>query len=382
MRNLWLLLCLLAVFRFEAAQSGEINTEFPAELSFLVVDFKYNGREGVKICEVQHGTLSKFRGDYALYGNPGEIAGNFCRFLYEHQSDNVWYIDGDINEPNIKEEMQNYHWKGKTCVEDLFADEEFLVRACSPLDNPISVDSYHGFLYMRPKSYFQLKKKMPALSGILVLDVATFPYWIDKSKVNDLFSGNPVLSNYKPRCKTYKKKYTKALAKKIMHDLSCKQYVIKPIGGFHGNGVIIVDANELDKTLYKILKKAKKLRNHPDPSYRYWYRDVRHVFTVEEFIPSDPIVAPHLGGSTYDPTMRVGYVAYYHENAIHIELLGSYWKLPSKSLEQTGSLTEKHKSDGGFPYVMKVSEEEMEMIRPELINALTLLYQQMLERKT
>jgi len=358
-----------------------IKTPFLAEVSFMVVDYKYSSSRGVKVCEVQHSTLSKYRGDYALYGYPGNISKNFCGFLQRHQNNNIWYVNNACHDPALKAEIKNYPWNSFDNVSDLLEDDEFIERYLQPVKDPTSINDYHGFVYLKPSGIRMLKRLQVENPGILVLDVATIPFWKDKYKMSLLFQKDSQLSKYKPYWNLYEKKYSRKLAKNIINDLGGDMFVIKPRGGFHGNGVLIADRSTLDKVLYQIIKKASKLSNHPDPSYSYWYSDKHDTFIVEAYSPTDPKPIPQFDNKLYDPTIRTGFVAYYHNGDIQIDFLGSYWKIPLVSLEDEGTLTDKHKSDGGFPNVMKLSDEEWEEIEVHLRECLTLLYKQFLEYK-
>ncbi len=54
------------------------------DVSYLVADFKYSQKHGLKICEVQHGALSAIDGDLYISGEDGSIspliADFFARF--------------------------------------------------------------------------------------------------------------------------------------------------------------------------------------------------------------------------------------------------------------------------------------------------------------
>jgi phosphoribosylamine-glycine ligase len=54
----------------------------------------------------------------------------------------------------------------------------------------------------------------------------------------------------------YKKTYTKKLAAKVVSELRCDTFVIKPRGQFMGRGVIIVQEQDLDEVLHYIITKS------------------------------------------------------------------------------------------------------------------------------
>ena len=57
-----------------------------------------------------------------------------------------------------------------------------------------------------------------------------------KNQTDKLFS-TPPLKKYRPKCGIYKKEYSQDLAQKIITDLGCDHYVIKPTNSFSGNGI-------------------------------------------------------------------------------------------------------------------------------------------------
>jgi hypothetical protein len=116
----------------------------------------------------------------------------------------------------------------------------------------------------------------------------------------------------------------------------------------------MVDAEHLDEMLKKILtqKLTEKTTiscngyTYTDEAYTFWNTYKESHFLVEEMVLSKPLVVDQ---KIYDPTMRVIFMLHYFNGAIKIDYLASYWKLPSKSLSEEGTLTERHKSVGIIP---------------------------------
>ena len=55
--------------------------KYPADISYLISDFKYNKTDGLKICEVQHGSLSVMKGDLIIHGDNGDIPPKIAEFF-------------------------------------------------------------------------------------------------------------------------------------------------------------------------------------------------------------------------------------------------------------------------------------------------------------
>ncbi len=362
----------------ETLQAEVIHSKYPADISFLVVDLKYNEREGVKICEVQHGILSTFFGDKFNEGNKGVIPGKFLEILSQYHS-RAWAIGRISADPGVVEEIQHSpDWSVKSNIKKLLADSDFIESAHLPVHDPYDLYQYHGLLYIRPSKNINIRLLQQNYPGILIMDMPTHSYWIDKYKMSELFNRNPTLSKYKPKWGLYPKEYSEDLAKTIIDELKCDIFVIKPRGAFLGNGVIIVSKKDLGSTLKYILTGSGDLSKDEDKSYNHWSKDQYDSFIVEEFIYSDPIAIPHLDNKIYEPTMRIAAVLIYHQNQISIEYLGSYWLLPCSSIDEGNTLNEMYKAYCKEPYYAKPDPQILSIVKEQALEALQLLYKEML----
>ena len=59
----------------------DAQSKYPADISFLLTVFKYSKKHGLKICEVQHGSLSVMNGDRLTAGGDGIIPPAFASFF-------------------------------------------------------------------------------------------------------------------------------------------------------------------------------------------------------------------------------------------------------------------------------------------------------------
>jgi hypothetical protein len=219
--------------------------------------------------------------------------------------------------------------------------------------------------------------------NILVMNAASAPFVNNKYTTAVLFAGDEELQNFRPRSLLCKKSYSPDLAASIQRKIPAKRYVIKPLDAFKGCGVIMVEADQLDVILRTILTRSQAMPkdftvhyngySYTDRTYSYW-RDYRLPhFIVEEFCESKILIHE---GKSYDPTMRVVFVLRYFNQAVQLDYLAAYWKLPLKSLDEVGSLTEKYKSVGIIP--LDTSPEEREVVYGQLDKLLLPLYHKMI----
>ena len=367
------------LFFFLLSLSLHSASKYPVDLSFLIADMKFNEKQGVKICEVQHGILSTFYGDRFTHGEPGVICGNFYNTLLQYHNQ-FWTIPSSVTEFQINALLSSApEWHTFSHLKHISKDPLFSKQASLPVFDPYNIHSYHGCLFVRPSDFKNVDAFLEKHPGIIVMDRATFPYWVDKYKMTELFAKNETLASFKPKWGLYSKQYTPHLANQIVKDIGGDIFVIKPRGTFLGNGVIIVKKENLDTTLKYILLKNKILKNDPDRAYHYWDKDPFDSFIIEEFIESDPIVVKHLENKLYQPSLRVAFLLVYHQQEIYVHYLGAYWNIPPFPLSAPTTMTNKHKTHGKPPNFSAVAPETLEKAKKQLDIALPLLYEQMLE---
>lgn len=344
----------------------------------MVADLKYSAKQGIKICEIQQGSLSVFKGD--TFRNPEEesIHKELLRTLSSYNK-NGWVVSNCIADKNLVSTLaQSFFWQNSKDIVALVSDENFMNQAKQPAKDIHDLSSYQGFLYIswsHLSAIYDFEKRFP---GMIVIDKSSFPFWIDKYQMTELFSDKS-LSKYKPKWGNYKKEYTERLATKIAEDLQCDTFVIKPRGEFLGNGVIIAQRQELDEILLYITSKKGSLADSVDPAYSAWKNDPFDSFIVEEFITSDLITIPHLENKVYQPTMRVAFLLVYNQHRHHVHFLGGYWKTPLLSIYEDGNFMQKNKDICKHPYYCAVDTEIMKLVQKELSTALPLLHSKMLE---
>ena len=368
--------------------SVHAEPKYPVDISYLVTDFKYSREHGIKICEVQHGILSALRGDAFVTGGNGNIPIRFAKFFNQFPM-KKWVV-GSMYKPLMSILSAN-RWSSPNSFDKLKRNSAFLKYARTPPADPYSISSYAGIVYGSRYLVNNLDQVHKDFPGIIFLDSAVMQYWIDKYKVNSLFSKNEELKPFKADWKLYPKGYDPFLAERIQEDMPSDIYVIKPRGEFLGNGVIIVASEDLDEVLQLILEPNLDLQTNPNPSYAYWSKNNDETFLIEKYYKSDYLqfvdklsergdAIPTKYGANfhYDATMRIVFLMEYEKGEMHYHCLGAYWKLPCKAIEENGTMNEKHISFGEVPFYRSVDPELFEEINAQMEKAMLLLYEEML----
>lgn len=358
-----------------------VQSSIPADVSFIIIDLKFNEQDGVKICEVQDGIGSTFFGIDFLEKRKGVIAEQLVSSLarYTHR---FWFFSSGVSREFRPTFQKSTQWKEMFLPKQLLKDKSFTKWSKKSVKSPDSLSSYHGILvshFMNLSPSFLAKNR-----GILILNTAFLPHFgsancTDKLSMSRLFDQAEELKALKPKWMLYKKQYTQELVSRILNDFTTELLVIKPRTGSRGRGVLIVHRNQLDETLQYIFGRSSELANDPDNSYHYWAIDSNSEFFVEEFYPSTPIVVPHVGTGQYDATIRIPIILTYDKGLIESNFLCYFWKLPAKSLDEEGTLTEKHKSfSQSLDLYDYVDAETQAMIEMQLKQPLERLYERLL----
>lgn len=352
----------------------------PVDISFLVADVKYSEERGVQICEIQHGSDSVFKGE--VFSNKGYsiITERFIEYFSAYTQPS-WFIPSTISDRYLIKNLAKNSWTHVHDSKVLKKNKIFEEQCKLPVSDPYHITSYHGFVFTDSYSV----KKLDHLgygSSFILIDRAMLPYWRDKYKISLLFKDDPVLESCKPKWGLYQKKYTKQLSEDIFSELGAKCFVIKPRGHSCGNGVIITEKENLDRTLRYIFVKSQKLKNDPDRGYQSWYHDHSDTFLVEEFVPSDPVYVSHLGGKPYCPTIRIAFLAIYNQGVAEIYFLGGYHCLPERSLSSEGNFHQKYKTSLKTIHSSAIDREFYTFLTSELYEPLRKFYQKIIDAQS
>lgn len=349
-----------------------------ADISFFLADVKVNKLQGAKICEVQQGNISLFKGFDFIFQRKGVVGERLCQVLSQYH-DTFWFVENGVNFYPMKEHFIAQKWHSQPNLLALYENADFIQRGKGVVHDPEDIRSYGAVVYARlfsQEAVDDFKRRFP---GVLLMDAGNVAYLLDKYKMSTLFTGDERVEKAKPKWKLYQKKYHPQLAEQIQKEIGGELLVIKPTGSSEGKGVIIIPKAELDETLKKITFGRKRLRNERDSGYKFWESDHSDAFLVEEYIPSDPITPSHLGNKPYNATLRLVFVLVHHKKQVHLHYLGAYWIIPEKSLEEAGTLHEKGKAYVlGTSYYCDVEKETLSLVEEQLREPLILIYQKML----
>jgi len=380
-----------------------------ANISYMVADLKYSQKHGLKICEVQHGSLSTLNGDLYVSSkennenfkeNIGDISPKIVDFF--NQFDMKKWIVGSFFKP-LKICFQISGWNTHRSIRTLTRDPDFLKYSKLIPNDPTCISSYHGIVYAMYDTLQDVNAYRVMYPGIIFIDQVTLNYWNDKYKMNLLFDDNIELKKYKADWKIYPRKYDLLLAERIRKEMPSDFYVIKPKSAFLSYGIIVVENKDLDDTLLVILDPQSKLsRTHNDKGYNYWYNlnsknnvfetdKNDDTFIVEKYYESDYLPLPlpcKISNNSvsndheiynYDATMRIAFILKYNNGIMTYHSMGGFWKLPLKALEETGTLNEKRISCCIPPFYNKVNPVLFEEINKKLEIAMLLLYENMIK---
>lgn len=345
-------------------------------ISFCIADLKFDGKM-IKILEFGDGAESMFAGHDALYGC-GTIWKEFWKDLSGYGIP-IWFVGN--NSRSLGVDVLEEH--GGSCVQSV-ARLIPLLKSDMNLRGINDPKNYKGIVFIkRPHQELAISGVSKMYPNLIVVNKKVHMHVANKQRTNFLFQGDSFLEQFRPACLVYPKKYSNRLASSIIESFDREVYVIKPTDSSRGRGVVFSTKQELDQTL-KILfsdKIALSEMSRVCPfSFGFWQAHRGKNFLVEEYVPSK-IVTPR-NGKSYDATMRLVFTAHSVDKKIETHILGAYWKLPSKSLSDSGSLTEKHRSNihntsnlGSF----KVSKQDLKKVLELFCPMVEKIYKKMLD---
>jgi hypothetical protein len=333
-----------------------------------VIDIKYNQQKGVKICEMQPGSFSRFSGANSQE-EPNAIPNLYCKFLDRYNT--PCYFTHPLFH-KMKEAFIEHNWESIHSIGTLLTK----VDSKAPED-PESLFAYQAFLFSLQTE--NITKRYPTIfPQVLFLDRAILPYSSSKYVMNCLFDSIEETKKLRPEWRVYRKGTSPQLVNAIIQDIPGNIVVIKPLQSTMGRGVIILKKQDLQTTLdYIFLSEEDVLLNDLERSYSHYAVDKSNYFMVEEFIESDPLFLGE-GQLPYDCTLRVMALLSYHQKVAEITFLNEYWYSPNKPLNDMYSLIQSHKAKGTF--FAKVDPETLEKVKNQLYPALLKAYQKMLDQ--
>ncbi|MBX9923860.1 MAG: hypothetical protein K2Y01_07090 [Rhabdochlamydiaceae bacterium] len=339
-----------------------------ADISLIVVDIKYNQQQGVKICEMQPGSFSRFSGANSP-DEPNAVPLLYCNLLEQYNTP-IYFTHPLYHK--MKEAFIQHSWSSTHSIETL------LTKVKKTKDNdPDNLFDYQCFLFsLQTEPIFNRYQEL--FPHILFLDRAILPFSQSKYVMNSFFDSIEETKKLRPQWGLYRKGTSAELVEAIAQDIPGNIVVIKPLQSTMGRGVIILEKQDLQKTLdYIFLSEKEVLLKDLERSYSHYAVDESDYFIVEEFIESDPLF---LGKDQlpYDCTMRIIAVLSYHHHVADITLLKEYWYSPNKPIDTAYTLIQSHKAKG--TYFTQVAPEVIEKVKQELFPALLKAYKKMLDQ--
>ena len=381
----------------------DIGKSYKENISFLIADVRY--KEGsLKFLELGVGLTSRFSG-YENYFYEGILWERFWLFLKQFNLP-VWFVsfrslktvhDVELIRKRFSiDAFEKNGWTFCPSFNHLAQNQAFLQCAQKPLVVNPEKFNYKGIIVTRPEHSYKwsdiekhckcackkcadVRLAKARYKDFLFIDEMTAVYAAHKNVMAKLFFDEP-LFQYRPHYKIVKKHYKKTLAQEIIQQFKCNKFVVKPLNAFKGRGIIIVSKDNLDMILKYIIDEPYRFKNSDDTSYKYWFSDKNDVLIVESYESSKPV---KLKNKLYDATLRVVYTLHYLDGKIHLNFLGEYWKLPSKSLSDQGSLIEVCKSNVHRPGIMSLLVDNVDTagVHELLKRSLPLMYEKMLKRE-
>lgn len=343
-----------------------------ADISLVVIDLKYNEEQGVKICEIQPGSVSAFQHSR---NRGADIANYFLDLLEKYWEPSACCLMPTTGDLTLRRKMFERGWQRRIPnPQTLAVHRQREGEGAST--NPSDLSFYLGAIYSRLNSIKYRKNATHRFwPEFLFIDRVTAYRIRNKSCVHKLLRSRPELAVLRPRCGIYPAQYSKKITSRILDELSSKHLVIKPPNACRGMGVIIVERERLDEVLQKLFnREVNGPITEDQEDYLYWKRRQISHFLVEEFIASEPVALPAYPGEHFDPTLRVVAALIYDKGEIEIHFPGKYWKFPPKGLSTKGSLNEQHKSKANRPFSVEVSPHIWDPVREALTEWLRSFY--------
>ncbi len=354
-----------------------VTTPLPVDVSFLIVDTKYNEERGAQICEIQHGCLSGFTGNVTLHERQDRIVEKLVAKLSSLFDQSFVAAHAFVDPTTNKLLSEHDQWIHVDQVKDFDTNKDFLPRAVLHPEDPQDMSTYHGLVCISPMMRMDRDQFRSSYPGVILIDNAFYSYATSKLKMSEFLMENAFTKEHKPKWGRYHRSEN-GLKERIDREIGSDLYVLKPLEEFNGTGVIIFKKEDLQFTLDCLFnKKINSLHAH-DKAYEYWRNSNAAEFIVEEFIEVEPVSVPHLGGNLYCPTLRLAFLLFYNKNSIEITGLGGYYTLPRKALNEPGSLNECYKSYVVLPHFAKADPEIREKAEDQIKEVLKILYQKLL----
>lgn len=344
-----------------------------AQIFYGIVDLKLMTNGKIKILEFGRGFASAFTGHDQLH--PNETIEQMLRLALSSMKPN--------------------------CVNTVYGNEEQIVAffktkqsSAQAMVNTKNIENYKGIIGgLEP---VRTNPDILHMDNSVVWHIASR----DKYITHLLFQDHQNKQNaIRPKCIALPVRYEPDLCKRIKDAIPGKRYVLKAPRLNEGNGVTIVNEDELDdylklllfttaeeftKRMAEIILKLSCISKNNlaektdeiQSTVIAWRQSGCDVFLVEEYCPSKAVI---FSQKSYDATMRVAYLIVINDGVAKFLPLGSFWDLPAKPIGE-GKLREQTVSHikSGEILTADVSEADQELVYAQLADCLPNIFLKML----
>lgn len=336
----WLNSNIITLLNNNSSQPSKTLAQKRPSIGFFSADLKFDG-ETLKFCEIGNGLYGVPLPSYSIINGKKEL-------LYTPYWDLFWLVLSQFNIPvwyignqttNGAKTLAKMHGLSFANINEF---KSFYAQNYPPAPQHFEatkINDYAGILaYAGNRNFLRYKMLKNSFPNVLFVNDFDNLFLRNKDKIHEFFNCNE-LKDLRPHWKVCPHNYTPELAQKITTEIPAAYYVIKPSIGRKAKGVCMVEKGQLDQALKIILQKNTQ-QNNSEYKVSDWGKTKNQTtFIVEEYVPSKTIFYE---GKPYDPTLRAAFVVYYEEEKIVATFFSCFWKKPPCSLDDNGSLTDKH----------------------------------------
>lgn len=370
----------------------------PADITFGVADIKLDDAGRVTVCEGGDGHYASLREcnitfNGHQYWQTAPFWGIFWNYIHQFKLP-MWHIGarGPAHALALEEHARLGGAYFKRFA-DLEKDPQF-VRNCKHireqrrrdgvLTRAHAISDYAGIVTYYAfaerdrdgKEFTAFKERHPEL---LVVNAVARDYLKRKDRMYQLFS-DAGLTDFIPQFNVYPSDYSPELVAQILAEFPQEKLIIKPVWSSLSCGVNAIDRQGLDGLLRMILRDKHRVPVHAGRGLTYWRSMHDKNFVVCAYMPSKTLV---VNDKMYDPTMRIVFMLHRDAGLARVNLLGGFWKIPVKSLDESVPLTEKHVTiaHAGDQYTgIIVAQKDMQQLKKTFEPALLRAYEVMLQQ--
>ncbi len=360
----------------------------PVDICFGCADIKYNDGK-FKIVECGDGIYMSLRAtDVVMNNKQYNLVAPFWGLLWHQLAQfgiPVWHVEAISSKEAFA--VSEYKKLGILYQPSLSALEnslEFQAAESQVKASPKRITDSAGIVVFAAASestrdgitYQEFKKKHPLF---IYVNRTARNYLKRKDNTYKLFQ-SAGLTDYIPQFKLFPRAFSPEAVEQITQAFpEEKLIVIKPTFSSLSMGVNVVSSLGLNSFLKRILKHPEKISPQASRGLAFWRTTKQPLFIASEYVPSKTI---YKDGKPYDPTMRVMFILYHNNRQIVANVLGGFWKIPVKPLNDFHATeTEKHVTiahAGDYFSGILLEAEESKRMKQVLAPVLARAYEQML----